>query len=227
MSEPPAIQLTDVVKLFDAGVIRALDGVTLTIAQREYVALMGPSGCGKSTLLHLIAALDVPTSGAIAVNGRDLREADADRYRRNEVGLVFQRHHLLPQLDALQNVEVAMFSNGLSHAAQRNRARQLLEAVGVEHKARVNPPRLAGGERQRLAIARALANEPAIILADEPTGNLDTESAGRVLKLFEQLRRDRGVTILMVTHDAGVASLADRVIRMRDGRIVSGSVAAY
>lgn len=227
MSETPAIQLTDVVRHFDGGVIRAVDGVTLTIAQREYVALMGPSGCGKSTLLHLIAALDAPTSGTIAMNGRDVQQADVDRFRRNEVGLVFQRHYLLAQLNALQNVEVAMFSNGLSHSAQRKRARELLEAVGVEHKARAYPPRLAGGERQRLAIARALANEPSIILADEPTGNLDTESAERVLKLFEQLRHDRGVTILMVTHDTRVASLADRVVRMRDGRIASGPAAGY
>jgi putative ABC transport system ATP-binding protein len=221
MSENPAIQITEVVKVFDAGLIRALDGVSMTVAQKEYVALTGPSGCGKSTLLHLIAALDVPTSGSIVVNGRDLRDVDGDTYRRNEVGLVFQLHHLLPQLNALQNVEVAMFSNGLTHMNQRGRAYQLLKAVGLETKARTRPPRLAGGERQRLAIARALANQPSIILADEPTGSLDTDSAERILQLFEQLRRDRGVTIVMVTHDAHVALTADRVIPMRDGRVIS------
>ncbi len=220
MSETPAIQITDVVKVFDAGLIRALDGLSMTVAEKEYVALTGPSGCGKSTLLHLIAALDVPTSGSIVVNGRDLRDVDGDTYRRSQVGLVFQLHHLLPQLNALQNVEVAMFSNGLSHVEQRGRAYQLLKAVGLETKTRTRPPRLAGGERQRLAIARALANQPPIILADEPTGSLDTDSAERVLQLFEQLRRDHGVTIVMVTHDAHVASAADRVISMRDGRII-------
>jgi len=227
MNDHPAIELVDVVKEFDAGVIRALDGVTLRIEQGEYVALMGPSGCGKSTLLHLIALLDVPTSGAIAVNGQDLRQVDADRHRRSEVGLVFQLHNLLPHLNALQNVEVAMFSNGLSHGEQRERARQLLMAVGLGRKERANPPQLAGGERQRVAIARALANAPRIILADEPTGNLDTESAERVLELFEQLRRERGVTILMVTHDSRVASRADRVVSMRDGRIVAGAAGGY
>jgi putative ABC transport system ATP-binding protein len=221
MNEQPAIQVADVVKTFDGGLIRALDGVTMTVGRREYVALMGPSGCGKSTLLHLIAALDVPTSGSIVVNGRNLREVDGDRYRRKEVGLVFQLHHLLPQLNGLQNVEAAMFSNGLSHAAQRERGYRLLEAVGLEGKAGTRPPRLAGGERQRLAIARALANEPSIILADEPTGSLDSDSAARILRVFEQLRQDRGVAILMVTHDAHVASAADRIVEMRDGRIVS------
>jgi len=227
MNDPPAIELIEVVKEFDAGVIRALDGVTLTVAQGEYVALMGPSGCGKSTLLHLVALLDAPTSGVIVVNQQDLSQADADRHRRSEVGLVFQLHNLLPHLNAVQNVEVAMFSNGLSHREQRERARQLLGAVGLGRKERAKPPQLAGGERQRLAIARALANVPRVILADEPTGNLDTESAGRVLELFEQLRRERGVTILMVTHDNRVASRADRVVFMRDGRIVSGPEGGY
>jgi ABC-type lipoprotein export system ATPase subunit len=220
MSERAAIQVTDVVKEFDAGVIRALDGATMTIRAREYAALTGPSGCGKSTLLHLIAALDVPTSGSIFVDGHDLRDVDGDHHRRHEVGLVFQLHNLLPHLNALQNVEIAMFSNGLTHQQQRGRAALLLEAVGLERKANTSPPRLSGGERQRLAIARALANEPSILLADEPTGNLDTESAERVLRVFEQLRRDRGVTILMVTHDAHVAAAADRVISMQDGRIL-------
>jgi len=220
MSEPAAIQMRDVVKEFDAGVIRALDGVTMTIGAREYAALTGPSGCGKSTLLHLIAALDVPTRGSILVDGHYLRDVDNDHYRRHQVGLVFQLHNLLPHLNALQNVEIAMFSNGLNHRDQRERALRLLDAVDLAHKANTSPPRLSGGERQRLAIARSLANEPSIVLADEPTGNLDTESAERVLRVFEQLRRDRGVTILMVTHDAHVAAAADRVISMQDGRIL-------
>lgn len=221
MSEQEAIVARDVVRTFDGGLIHALDGVTISVKQHEYVALMGPSGCGKSTLLHLIAALDAPTSGTIIVNGTDLRNVDGDVYRRKNVGLVFQFHNLLPHLTALQNVAVAMFSNGKSHGEQRERARELLGAVDLERKSGARPTRLAGGERQRVAIARALANDPAILLADEPTGSLDTEAAHRILGLFAKLRDDRGVTILMVTHDATVANAADRIVRMLDGRVVA------
>jgi putative ABC transport system ATP-binding protein len=228
MSKPagPALEAVDVVKTFDGGLIRALDGVSMTVRQGEFVAITGPSGCGKSTLLHLIAALDAPTSGRIRAHGRDLVEADHDRYRRMEVGLVFQLHNLLPNLSALANVEVAMFSNGMNHGEQQARARELIGAVGLSGKERVQPPRLAGGERQRVAIARALANSPSIILADEPTGNLDSASADLVLTLFRRIREDRGVTILLVSHDPAVAASTDRILRMRDGRIVSEKVSA-
>lgn len=219
----PAIRLDCVSKLFDDGLIQALDGVTMTVERGEFVAITGPSGCGKSTLLHLIAALDVPTSGTIAVNGHDIRFRGSDVFRRTEVGLVFQLHNLLPHLSALENVQVAMFSNGMGHRQQRERARELLRAVGLQAKESVPPPRLAGGERQRLAIARALANNPSIILADEPTGNLDTDSAERILALFRRIREERGVTIMLVTHDAHVATAADRTILMRDGRVVEGA----
>jgi putative ABC transport system ATP-binding protein len=217
-----AIEIVDVVKMFDGGVVRALDGVSMAVARHEFVAIMGPSGCGKSTLLHLIASLDHPTSGTIIVNGRDLREAGNERFRRSEVGLVFQLHNLLPHLSAIENVEIAMFSNGKSHREQRERAAELLEAVGLAGKTRTQPPRLSGGERQRLALARALANAPSIILADEPTGSLDSSSVERVLELLRQIRAAQGVTIVLVTHDAHVAEAADRVVKMRDGRIVEG-----
>ncbi len=218
---PEAIRAVDLVKTFDGGLIRALDGVDLSVARSEWVAVTGPSGCGKSTLLHLIAGLDRPTSGKIFVNGRDLaRIRDLDEFRRREVGLVFQLHNLLTHLTALQNVEVAMFSNGLNHGQQRERARALIEAVGLSARGRTEPTRLSGGERQRLAIARALANEPAVLLADEPTGNLDSASVKRLLGLLREIRESRGVTILLVTHDPNVASAADRVIRMRDGRVI-------
>jgi ABC-type lipoprotein export system ATPase subunit len=220
-SAPEAIRTFDLVKTFDGGLIRALDGVDLSVARSEWVAVTGPSGCGKSTLLHLIAGLDRPTSGKIFVNGRDLaRIRDLDEFRRREVGLVFQLHNLLTHLTALQNVEVAMFSNGLNHGQQRERSRALLEAVGLSARGRTEPTRLSGGERQRLAIARALANEPAVLLADEPTGNLDSASVKRLLDLLREIRESRGVTILLVTHDPNVASAADRVIRMRDGRVI-------
>lgn len=219
MSSGPAIQVVDVVKEFDHGLVRALDGVSLDVARHEIVAVMGPSGCGKSTLLHLIASLDHPTSGAIEVNGRDLRAAGNERFRRLEVGLVFQLHNLLPNLDALENIEVAMFSNGMGYREQRGRAGELLHAVGLAGKGHTTPTRLSGGERQRLALARALANSPSIILADEPTGSLDSASVDLVLDLLRRFRDQQGVTILLVTHDAYVSGAADRIVRMRDGRI--------
>jgi putative ABC transport system ATP-binding protein len=222
MSEPPlAIEVIDVVKTFDRGVLRPLDGISLSVAAGEWVALSGPSGCGKSTLLHLIAALDRPTSGRILVNGRDLgRVGNLDRFRRMEVGLVFQLHNLLPNLNALQNIEVAMFGSGRPHHKVRERAAMLLNAVDLQSRGHVRPPALSGGERQRLAIARALANEPPILLADEPTGSLDSRSSANVLDLFRRIRSERPVTILLVTHDQGVAAAADRILRMQDGRIV-------
>lgn len=223
---PPAVELNEVVKVFDGGLVRALDGVSMSVRRGEYVAITGPSGCGKSTLLHLVAALDSPTAGTILVNGRDLRAAGDDRFRRTEVGLVFQLHYLLPNLSGIENVEIAMFSNGMGHREQRARARDLLAAVGLSTKERMQPPRLAGGERQRLAIARALANKPSIILADEPTGSLDSVSAGKVLDLFRSIREQRGVTVLLVTHDMQVAATADRIVRMRDGRIAEDAADA-
>lgn len=219
--QPPAIEAIDVVKTFDRGVLRPLDGASLTVAKGEWVALTGPSGCGKSTLLHLIAALDVPTSGRILVNGRDLsRIRDLDGYRRREVGLVFQLHNLLPMLSAIQNVEVAMLGTGRSPGEQRDRAMELLRAVGLEKRAKTRPPALSGGERQRLATARALANRPSLLLADEPTGSLDSQASKGVLGLLGAIRAETGLTILMVTHDPAVAAAADRIIYMRDGRVV-------
>jgi putative ABC transport system ATP-binding protein len=217
----PAIQTIDVTKAFDHGLLRALDGVSLAVNEGEFVAVTGPSGCGKSTLLHLVAALDAPTSGSILIHGQDLRVMpNIDRFRRREIGLVFQLHNLLPHLTALQNVEIAMFSNGQPHRQQRQRARDLLAAVDLAGKADTSPPRLSGGERQRLAVARALANEPPILLADEPTGSLDSASVENLLKLLADLRAERRLTILLVTHDSSVAAAADRIIHMRDGRIV-------
>jgi putative ABC transport system ATP-binding protein len=223
----PAIEVIDVEKTFEHGIVHALNGVTLTVGRGEWVALVGPSGCGKSTLLHLLAALDMPTGGRIVVNGQDLASFPSmDRYRRFEVGLVFQLHNLLPNLTAIQNVEVAMFGAGLNHHEQRERARELLAAVDLSHRENVRVPGLSGGERQRLSIARALANHPSIILADEPTGALDSAAAVSVMELFERIRQERGVTILLVTHDKGTADAADRLIHMRDGRVVDAPAVA-
>ena len=216
-----AVSAVDVHKTFDGGLVRALNGVSLEVPRGAFVAITGPSGSGKSTLLHLIAALDRPTSGTIAVDGKDLRQLrDLNNFRRHTVGLVFQLHNLLPNLGALENVEVAMFGTGISRREQQERARRLLAEVGMTGAETRTPPKLSGGERQRVAIARALANDPAILLADEPTGSLDSAAADQVLELMVRLRSERDITIVMVTHATGVAAVADRVIEMTDGAVV-------
>jgi putative ABC transport system ATP-binding protein len=222
MSESVAIVLRDVHKYFDRGVVRALAGVNLEIRRGEWVAITGPSGCGKSTLLHLIAALDGPTRGVVEVFGRNLRGSrEAAAFRRRSVGLVFQLHNLLPQLTAAQNVEVAMFGEIGNRAERHQRALQLLADVDLTGREQRTPTRLSGGERQRVAIARALANDPPLLLADEPTGSLDTAAVSRVIDLVDKLRRERPeLTVVMVTHDARVAEHADRVVEMRDGAVV-------
>ncbi|HVM68167.1 MAG TPA: ABC transporter ATP-binding protein [Acidimicrobiales bacterium] len=221
LDAPPAVELVDVHKHFDGGQVHALDGLDLVVRTGEFVAVTGPSGCGKSTMLQLVAALDRPTSGAVRVNGTDLsRVRHLARYRRLEVGLVFQLHDLLPQLDAVQNIEVAMFGTARSLSERRHRAVALLEMVDLSGKEDRTPARLSGGERQRVAIARALANDPALLLADEPTGSLDEDSIARVLGLLADLRRGRPeLTIILVTHDAAVAARADRTVYLRAGRI--------
>jgi putative ABC transport system ATP-binding protein len=204
----------------------ALADITFSVAPGEFVAITGPSGGGKSTLLQLIAALDGPDAGRLVVAGHDLAALrDADDYRRNEVGLIFQLHNLLAHLSAMQNVEIAMAGTHRSREQQRDRARVLLAEVGLEGKEHRRPPELSGGERQRVAIARALANDPRVLLADEPTGSLDTNDVARVLALLQRERSERGVTIVLVTHDPTVAAAADRIVELRDGRIVADAVA--
>ncbi|MGH3136136.1 MAG: ABC transporter ATP-binding protein [Gaiellaceae bacterium] len=214
----PVVRVRSVRKSFDEGRIVALDGMDLEVAEGEFVAIVGPSGCGKSTLLHLVAALDQPDDGSIEVAGHELASGhDLTHYRARHVGMIFQLHNLLPTLTAEENVQVPMLELGLSRRERRARARALLDAVGLAGREGSRPPELSGGERQRVAIARALANDPPILLADEPTGSLDSEAGRRVLELLEELRRTRGLTLLLVTHDADVARLADRVVRMLDG----------
>jgi putative ABC transport system ATP-binding protein len=219
----PAISVRGVTKTYDRGLIPALNGVDLDGARGEFVAITGRSGCGKSTLLHLIAALDRPDGGAIRVNGRDLAaEHDLSGYRAREVGLIFQLHNLLMTLNASENVQIPMFELGISGKERRERAERLLELVGLAGKERHRPTELSGGERQRVAVARALAMEPPILLADEPTGNLDSAAGHRVMALLQDLREQRGLTIVMVTHDPDVAEHADRIVQMLDGRVVGG-----
>jgi len=221
MSSEPIIEISGVVKTFEKGVIAALRGADLSVRAGEWVAIVGPSGCGKSTLLHLIAALDVPDCGTVRVKDHVLEtKKNLSHFRARDVGLIFQLHNLLPTLTAAENVQVPMFEAGMSSRERSRRAQELLALVGLDGKEKQHPAELSGGERQRVAIARALANEPPILLADEPTGSLDSEAGRRVLDLLARLRDERGLTIVMVTHDADVAARADRIIRMLDGRVV-------
>ena len=223
MSESEAIVAArGVVKTFEQGRVRAVDGVDLEVRPGEFVAIVGPSGCGKSTLLNLLGALDEPDDGTLLVGGHDLRShRDLDHVRAVDVGLVFQLDNLLPTLSALENVEVPMVGVVRSARARRDRALELLEEVGMADRAGSRPPALSGGERQRVAIARALANEPSLLLADEPTGRLDSRTGARVLDLLDRIRSERGMTLVVVSHDPRVAARADRVVSMLDGRVVA------
>ena len=218
MSEP-AIVARAVRKSFEDGRIVALSGMDLTVQVGEFVAIVGPSGCGKSTLLHLLAALDRPDAGSIRIGEHDLSERRAlTHYRARHVGMVFQLHNLLPSLTASENVQLPMFELGVGARLRRERAERLLALVGLAGREASRPPQLSGGERQRVAIARALANEPPLLLADEPTGSLDSEAGRVVLDLLEELRHSRSLTLVLVTHDAAVAARADRIVTMLDGR---------
>jgi putative ABC transport system ATP-binding protein len=213
------VDVRHVRKSFEGGRIRALEDVSLQLDAGELVALTGPSGCGKSTLLNLIGALDRPDAGEIWVGGEDVtRLADPSHYRAKTVGFIFQAHNLITTLTALENVQVPMLGQR-RRAERERRARELLDEVGLTERAGSYPPTLSGGERQRVAIARALANEPQLLLADEPTGALDSETGGQILELLHRVRDEHGMTILLVTNDGGVAGQAERVLRIRDGML--------
>jgi ABC-type lipoprotein export system ATPase subunit len=217
------VELTveNVRKTFEDGWVVALDGVSLRAEAGEFVAVTGPSGCGKSTLLNLVGALDRPDSGAILVGGERVDELrDPAEYRAATVGFVFQFHNLVPVLSAAENVQVPMIGRGRSRTERERRARELLDEVGLAHRARSRPPTLSGGERQRVALARALANEPRLLLADEPTGALDSETAAQMLALVRRVQAERGTTVLLLTNDHAAAAAGDRRIRMRDGRLI-------
>jgi ABC-type lipoprotein export system ATPase subunit len=210
----------DLTKVYPPAV-RALDGLSMSIRKGEFLAIMGPSGSGKTTLLNLLAALDRPTSGEVIIAGERLSEVrDLDRFRSRTVGLVFQMHNLIPSLNARENVEIPMVGSDLLRRARRDRSEALLSLVDLSARGDHRPAALSGGERQRVAIARALANQPALLLADEPTGNLDTLSGAEVMDVFRTLNREAGVTVLVVTHDPAVARIADRILTLQDGRMV-------
>ena len=215
------IETHDLTRIYgDGSEIRALDGVELHVAPGELVAVMGPSGSGKSTLLNLIGALDKPTRGQVLINGQDLAKIrNKDRFRARTVGFMFQLHNLLPTLSARENVEVPMMGQ-LGGRSRRRRAEELIELVGLADRRNHLPNQLSGGQRQRVAVARALANNPPLVLADEPTGSLDTVSGQDLLNLLRELNRSQGTTFLLVTHDPAVARQTRRVLVMADGKIV-------
>ncbi len=219
----PIIVTLDLKKVYRTGKVEtpAVRGVSLRVSEGEFVAIVGPSGCGKSTLLHLLGGLASPTSGKIIVDGNDfsaMSDAERTRFRRHEVGFVFQRFNLLPTLNARQNIALAQSIQG--NGFNPHRFQKVVEMLGIGDKLENRPYALSGGEQQRVAIARAVIAEPKILLADEPTGNLDTENSHAVLNMIRSLNRSLGQSILMITHNLEAAAVADRIIHMRDGQIV-------
>jgi putative ABC transport system ATP-binding protein len=208
-------------KRYEDGQIQALDGVDLSIAAGEFITISGPSGSGKSTLLHLLGGLDTPTSGEVLFRGRNIgSEIDLDSYRATHVGFIFQAFYLLPSLNAMENVQVPWLGGGDAPRGREETARELLCELGLEQRLRQYPSQLSAGERQRVAIARSLANHPDILLADEPTGNLDSANTAKIMEILKGIQQRRGMTLIIVTHEDEIANSAPRHIRMRDGRIV-------
>ena len=220
-ASPFVFEAAGVVKDYDEGRVHALRGVDFQIADGEFVAIVGPSGSGKTTLLQMLGALDRPSAGTLSYRGKSLNDLKDDAaYRAREIGFIFQSFHLLSPFTAIENVEIPMFEADQSYAARSARARELLKAVGLEERRDHFPAKLSGGERQRVAIARSLANSPSVLLADEPTGNLDSKNAMMILDLLSDLHRERRMTLILITHDMSVARRASRAIQMKDGRIV-------
>ena len=217
MSEP-AIRTKDLVKRYNGAGITALAGVSIDVDRGHYLCIMGPSGSGKSTLLNLVGALDVPTSGEVVLNGRSLlTERNLDAVRAREVGFIFQLHNLIPTLTSVENVEIPMMAVGVPRRERRRRAVDLLGQVGLSHRLESIATRLSGGERQRVSIARALANQPTVILADEPTGDVDSKTGDQIMACIQEARRKSGATLVVVTHNPELARGADRTLHMKDG----------
>ncbi len=220
----PLLQIKNLSKSYFMGKlsVSVLHNISFSVNKGEFVSIMGPSGCGKSTLMNLIGCLDRPTNGDIylkGVNVSTLKDEDLARIRNKEIGFVFQTFNLLPRISAIENVEVPLVYSGISRAQRKNKSYSALESMGIAQRAKHNPNELSGGERQRVAIARAIVNDPSIILADEPTGNLDSKSGIEVMKIFERLNNS-GSTIILVTHDTNIAMFGRRLIRLFDGKIV-------
>ncbi|MBO6105427.1 MAG: ABC transporter ATP-binding protein, partial [Methanobrevibacter sp.] len=212
--EEPLISLFDVVKEYDKGTVKALNGINLDIFEGEFVSIIGPSGSGKSTLLNMLGALDKPTRGKIYIDGIDLvKEKDLSEFRQEKIGFVFQLHNLIPNLSVFDNVQIPLLPTGMSNKEMKEKASEIIHAVGLDDKKKQRPNKLSGGQRQRVAIARALVNNPSIILADEPTGSLDSKTGEMILNLLMEMHERYNVTLIIVTHDNGVAALAERTIK--------------
>jgi putative ABC transport system ATP-binding protein len=223
------VQAQDLTRLHGSGdtAITALDGVNLSVARGEFLAVMGPSGCGKSTLLHLLGGLDAPSRGSVLFEGQPVHKLSDDaitQLRRRKIGYIFQFFNLIPVLTAIENAALPLVLDGIAPAVARAKAGTLLEQVGLGNRLKSRPDQLSAGQQQRVAIARALVAEPALVLADEPTGNLDTVASQEIAALLQQVAREWGRSVLMVTHDARVAAHADRVVFLRDGRIAQETV---
>jgi len=220
------IETKNITKVYGAGTykVTVLKDVTMTVQKGEFVAITGKSGSGKSTLMNILGCLDTATSGTYKLEGKDVSNLTVDQLaeiRNKKIGFVFQRYHLLPDMTALENVELPLLYANKPEKQARERALQMLKLVGLEDRVNHIPSELSGGEQQRVAVARALSNEPAILLADEPTGNLDSATEERIMKLLRDLHKEKGVTIIVITHDEHIAQQADRIIKIHDGKIIA------
>jgi putative ABC transport system ATP-binding protein len=219
-----SVELIDVHKIYKTKYyeVRAINGITMKIEDGEFIAIMGPSGSGKSTLLYLIGCLDRPTKGEVVIDGVEtskLSDDELTRLRREKLGFVFQQYNLISTLTALENVELPMIFRGVPKNERKRKAMELLRLVGIEDIAERKPMEISGGQQQRVAIARAMANEPKILLCDEPTGNLDSKSGRQIMGIIKELNEEKGVTVILVTHDPSMAEFAERIVRLRDGRL--------
>lgn len=214
------IKINNLVKNYDNGTIKALNGIDLEINKGDFISIIGPSGSGKSTLLNMLGALDNPNSGTVVIDGVNLeKKQDLSEFRSEKIGFVFQLHNLIPNLTVFENVQIPLIGTGVSESEMEKRALDLLESVGLGDKLDQKPTKLSGGQRQRVAIARALVNNPSIILADEPTGSLDSKTGDIILDLIKEIHQKNNVTLIVVTHEPYVANMADRTIKIRDGKI--------
>ena len=221
------IEVRDLRRSFEQEAVLALRGVTFSVGQGEFISIMGPRGSGKTTLLNVLGALDSGFDGEVTIDSVELRHLTSpERFRARTIGFVFQSFHLLAALTAIENVQMPMFERGWAPTERRERAAALLKSVGLENRLDHLPAKLSGGERQRVAIARSLANEPKLLLADEPTGNLDSDSARKILELLGQIHQERKMTLIVVTHDCDVAAVTSRTLRLRDGRLVGETARA-
>lgn len=219
------ITVNNLVKSYDDGKIKALNGIDLEIEKGDFISIIGPSGSGKSTLLNMLGALDIPNSGTLKIDGVDLtQKEDLSEFRSEKIGFVFQLHNLIPNLSVFENVQIPLIGTGISENEMENRASELLVSVGLEDKMNQQPTKLSGGQRQRVAIARALVNNPSIILADEPTGSLDSKTGDVILEVLKEIHMKNNVTLIIVTHEPYVANMADRTIKIRDGKITEDHI---